>query len=269
MASGTRIELTFDSRLYAPLERPVVTIGARAVAASSEISEDRGSGASTCTVTLAEPVPASRPGGDRLVLLVGTARPLYPHDLVRAPLPAAVEVPATTRTPRAARELRARRGALMGATASPWGFELTAGWDVRTWGPGQRFKYYYPAQVTMRSVGPGAAPRGASFTIGLDPQQVHELTVAAVRLNGKPHRGSVHRVRNVHRPAVYETQWRISAALKAEDVFDIVFRVSLKTPTGALPTIKHPVVELDALSTDPMQRVTGAHTVSRADSVWE
>jgi hypothetical protein len=270
LPSGTRLMLTFDPRLYAPMERALVTLGNRSVPASTEITTDADSGTRTCTITLHESVPQLKPGQDALVAVVGTARPLlYPRDLVRRTVTTSAEMPATSRSPQRTTSLQPMRIAASGGTRIPWGIELGGIWGRHTWAAGEKFRYYYPVQLTMRSVGPGAVPSPPSFTVALDPRLVREISISWVRLNGKKYSGTVRRLHTSRTTAVYETRWRTPTQLKAGDVLDFGLQASLLKPPGALPTIKHPVVVLDSMDGDVSQRQTGLNTFARLDSVWQ
>jgi hypothetical protein len=90
LPAGTRLKLSFDDRVYAPVDPPVVTLGGRPV------SIDAARSGNLCTITLREPVAA---GTDSLVAVAGTAKQVsYPYDLVRRPVAPGAEVPATTHT---------------------------------------------------------------------------------------------------------------------------------------------------------------------------
>jgi hypothetical protein len=270
LPSGTQLKVTFDRRLYEPLTPVVLKLGTKAIAADSKTTIDDSTGLSTCTITLKEAMPAATADTAKLIAVIGTARPLlYPRDLVRRQLNSTAEVP--KRTAGAAtsrRELHARGGAHANRTHAPWGIEVGGGWGIHKWGGPAEFAYYYPVLVTLRSVGPGAAPVPAGFTVSLDPRLVREISVTSVRLNGKPYAGRIDRVGSNRTDTVYESQWRTPKPLKANDVLDVRLRARLLTPPDALPSIKHPTVTLRSMGTDVAQRITGRSTLTRADSVW-
>jgi hypothetical protein len=266
LPSGTQLTVTFDPRLFAPVQPAIVTLGGRFVAAASTITTSSTTGLSTCAVTLKQAVPAE---GD-LVAVMGTAHPLlYPRDLVRRPSDASADMAPTARSARAHRSLQPARPSSFGGPATPWGIELTGGWSRQSWGDSGRFWYYHPVQVTMRSVGPGKVPVPASFAVSVDPRLVRHVAVASVRLNRKPHNGAVRLVGTSRTGSIYQTRWRSSVLLKPGDVLDVRLRVSSLTPSGTLETIKHPVVGLTAMGTDMAQRQTGQNSFTRLDSVWQ
>lgn len=263
LPAGTRLSVTFDPRLFAALPTAAVTRGRRFVLAESTITATT-SGPSTCTVTFKEGVPAD---GD-LIVVVGTAHPLlYPRDLVRRPADATADLASTPRSARAQRSLQPARPATLGGPRTPWGIELTGGWDRQTW-DGGRFWYYHPVQVSMRSVGPGKAPVAASFAISVDPRLVRDVAVGSIRLNQRPYHGAVRLRKTTRTPSVYRTEWQSSVMLKPDDVLDVLLRVAPLTPSGPLPSIKHPVVTL-TMGTDIAQRQTGQNSFTRLDSVWQ
>jgi hypothetical protein len=266
LPSGTQLSVTFDPRLFAPVTPAIVTLGGRRVAATSTITESATTGLSTCAVTVTDAVPAA---GD-LVAVMGTAHPLlYPRDLVRRPSDASVDVAPTSRSARAHRTLQPARPPSFGGPATPWGIELTGVWGRQSWGDRDQFWYYHPVQVTMRSVGPGRVPVPASFAVSVDPRLVRDVSVAAVRLNHKPHNAEVRLSATSRTGSVYRTRWLTSVLLKPGDVLDVQLRVSPLTPSGTLTTIKHPVVGLAAMGTDMAQRQTGRSSFTRLDSAWQ
>jgi hypothetical protein len=268
LPSGTRLGLTFDPRVYAPMQRALVTLGAHAVNAVSEITTDPATGAQVSIITLHESVPATQPGHDGLVAVVGTARPVrYPRDLVRRAVTTSAEMVGTSQVPQRKINLQPTKGPAALGTQTPWSIELSGIWKEHLWGNG--FRYYYPLQLTMRSVGPGATPVPVSFTVAVDPRLVREITITSVRLNGKQYRGAVHRLASSHGSAAYQTRWRTPVPLKPGDVLDLKVRAAMFTPSAALPTIKHPVVVLDEMNGDVSRRLTGLDTFTRLDSVWQ
>jgi hypothetical protein len=150
----------------------------------------------------------------------------------------------------------------------PWGISLSTFWNRQTWGEDDRFVYYYPAQVTLLSVGPASAPTAAALTVSLDPQVVTDLTPTFLRLNDRKHAGIVKRVETTQTASIFETTWETSTVLKAGDVLEVGFAGAVLKPKGALVAIKHPVITLVAMGRDSRQRETGKTTVARLDSVW-
>ncbi|MFC6020236.1 hypothetical protein ACFP2T_29215 [Plantactinospora solaniradicis] len=266
LPAGAQLTVTFDPRLFVPLSSAVVSLGGRIVAADSAIATDPATGAHTCTVTLADAVPAT---GD-LVAVLATGRPLhYPRDLVRQPSAPTASLRRAGKPDTARRSLQPRRPSAFGGPATPWGIELDGGWGRQTWGENDRFCYYHPLRVTMHSVGPGRAPVPASFAVSVDPQLVREISVASVRLNDKPYKGKTRLTDTTRTDSLYRSSWLVPIRLAPEDVLDVELRVSTLTPSGALTTIKHPVVGLTALGADVAQRLTGKDAFTRADSVWQ
>jgi hypothetical protein len=270
LPTGTQLKLTFDMRLYAPVNPTVVRLGARSVAASSAFATNPDTGASECTIILHESLPISKPGEAALMVVVATARSvLYPRDLVRRPKSPTFQIAEPAKSPRARKDLRPSGAVRSAGTATAWGIELSGGWRKQNWGVAREFVYYYPVQVTMRSVGPGAVPLAASFTVAVDPRLVREITVSWIRLNGKAYHGNVTRVDAVRSLSSYESQWRTPMRLTAGDVLDVGLQASLLTPSGPLPTIKHPVVTLSSMGGTVSQRETGRNTFTRLDSIWQ
>jgi hypothetical protein len=280
LPAGSRLTFTYDPRLYAPVEPAGVSLAGRPLAVSSTTTLDAGSGAAICTVTVHEAVPARAATDAPLTAVVGTARPVrYPRDLVHRSVPASTEVPATHRTPHVRHDLPARpgpaarspaaRSAAARTAGTPWGIALGGGWFPRRWGAAGEFLYHWPAQVTLTSVGPGAAPVPAAFTLAVDPRIVRELTVDGMRLNGRPVQLGIRRTAETRTADVYETRWLTRSRLKAGDVLDVLFSAETLDPGGPLPTIKHPVVSLSGLGDHPSRRDTGQNTISRTDAIHE
>ncbi len=270
LPAGTRLKVTYDRRIYALVEPPAVTLQGRLLPVTSEtVSDADAAGQDVCTITLREAVPLSADGSTGLVAVVGTARQVsYPNDLVRRSVDASAELPATSRTAHARRSLRPTAAGRAGKGATPWGIALDGGWVRHSWGPDAEFSYYCPIQVTLRSVGPGAAPAQPGFTVSVDPRLVQELRVDAVRLNGKKVRTKVSRLRAFRDGAVYQTDWRVLDRLAAGDVLTVDLKPELIRPVGALLSIKHPVVSLSSLGDSPTRRDTGMNSLSRQDSVY-
>ena len=260
LPAGTQLRLTFDPRVYAAADPPVVTLGGRPVAIASTTSGNH------CTITLREAVPA---GGAGLIAVAGTARQVtYPEDLVRRMVGPAAELPPTAHSARSNHALHARGEAPAHGATQPWGIELSGGWARQTWGPAQEFSYYRPVLATLRSVGPGGTPDRVGFTVSVDPRLVRSVRPGPLRLNGKPLHGTVSAA-GVHRDdVVYETRWRVPARLKAGDVLDVLLDADLASPAGGLSTIRHPVLSLSSLGTSTTRRDTGLNSLTRQDSVY-
>ncbi|WBB55484.1 hypothetical protein [Verrucosispora sp. WMMD573] len=265
---GTTLTISFDPRLYAPTSSAVVTVGDRRVASRSVVTTDEETGAVVCRITLDEAVPVLAAGAGA-VALVATASPgTYPYDLMHRPKEAVAEIGRSAgerlsrRGLRSARELRARSG------LTPWGLELSGGWGRHVWGDAQRFVYFHPQLITIAGTGPGRSPETA-FTVLLDPHLVQQIDVESVRLNGKRIDSRVRQVSSTTEASVYRTRWRSSVRLGSGDVLEVRLSSRMKTPTGALAAIKHPVVEVDGMGLDPGQRQTRLTTWTRLDSVWE
>jgi hypothetical protein len=121
------------------------------------------------------------------VVVVGTAFPvLYPHDLVAGPADAIAAVGHQSVKPSGRRRLRPGRPHDFGGVATPWGLEVSGVWNRCEWANGKRW-YYYPVRITLSSVGPGATPVAASFSVALGPQVVSDVRIVAARLNGEVH----------------------------------------------------------------------------------
>jgi hypothetical protein len=255
---GTRITMTYDPRLVAPLTEPLVLLDGRPVPATTATEP-----AGRSTVVLDQAVT----GAGELMVVAGTAHPLrYPFDLVRQPAGPTAEL--HERAVTATRSLRPSRPAAFGGPATAWGLELTGVWNRQTWGDG--FHYHHPVQVTVRGTGPGRAPEPAAFGITVDPRLVSDVTIESVRLNQDSLAGRRLRLAGSTRDsAAYRTDWTSSIRLAAGDVLDVRFRVRTLTPPGPLPGIKHPVVSLAAMGGLISQRRTGQSELTRADAVWQ
>jgi hypothetical protein len=260
LPAGTQLKLTFDDRIYAPVDPPVVTLGGRPIPTTATRTGN------LCTITLHAAVPS---GADSLIAVAGTARQIsYPYDLVRKPAGTGAEVPATPHTAHSSRALHARGAAPAHGTTMPWGIELSGGWDKQTWGPAQEFSYYRPVLATLRNVGPGATPGRVGFTVSVDPRLVRTIRPGALRLKGKAAHGRVTLVGEHRDDTVYETRWLLPAKLNNGDVFDVLLDATLASPAGALTTIRHPVLSLSSLGSSTTRRDTGLNSLTRQDSVY-
>jgi hypothetical protein len=102
------------------------------------------------------------------VVVVGTAFPvLYPYVLVAGPAGATAAVHHKNVRPTDRRSLKPGRPHAFGGVATPWGLEVSGVWNRHEWANGKRW-CYYPARITLNSVGPGTAPVAASFSVALD-----------------------------------------------------------------------------------------------------
>lgn len=68
--------------------------------------------------------------------------------------------------------------------------------------------------------------------------------------------------------SLFETRWVTRVKLKAGDRLDLELGVKTRRPTGDLPTVKHPTVNLIDMGNHVSQRLTGRTTMSRNDSTW-
>ncbi len=267
LPAGTQVKVAFDERLYAAMASPLLTLGGRRVPATAGTAQDPATGQTVCTLTLREPVPAGAAGTGDLIALLGTANAhLYPRDLVVAPAAAVADIAATGRT--AHRSLKPARPSSFGGAATPWGVEVSAGWERLTWGPDGRYWYYYPVVVSVTGAGPGRTP-GAEFTVTVDPQVVTEIGVASARLNDDPYATSkISRAERSTTGTLRRVRWRTRARLDAGDRLDVTLRVTTRTPAGALETITHPVVST-GMGIATAARQTGLMSMSRTDSSWQ
>ncbi|MGY9065128.1 hypothetical protein [Streptomyces sp. CAS3] len=265
LPAGTEVAVTYDPRLYSPLPAAVATVGDRRLRTTSAITTDARTTLVTCTVTLTETVAA---GGDPVVV-VGTAYPvLYPRDLVIGPADATAAVGRENVKPSGRRSLQPRRPSAFGGAATPWGLEVSGVWSRYEWANGKRW-YYYPAQVTLQSVGPGPAPEAVSFSIALDPQVVRDVRVTTARLNHKAHDAGVRLLSHRLTASLFETRWSTRVKLKSGDRLDLGLEVRTRRPASDLRTIKHPLVGLIGMGNHITQRRTGRNSMSRTDSVGE
>lgn len=89
LPAGTQVAISYEPRIYSPLPSAVATVGTRRLRTTSAVATDPRTLVTTCTITLAEALPA----GSNPVVVVGTAFPvLYPHDLVAGPAEATAAV---------------------------------------------------------------------------------------------------------------------------------------------------------------------------------
>ncbi|WP_127544318.1 hypothetical protein [Actinoplanes sp. OR16] len=268
LAAGVQLKVAFDDRLYAVLAAPVVTLGGRRVATTARTEPDPATGAQVCTITLAEAVPVRAESAGELIALLGTANPhLYPQDLISDPVEPVAAVPATPRNAAARRSLRAARPSNFGKAATPWGVEVGAGWSRATWGPDDRYWYYYPTVVSMTGAGPGRTA-AAEFTVSVDPQVVTGIEVVSARLNNRPYATKkITEAAGITTDTVRQLRWHTRAKLDAGDQLDVRLRVTTRTPAGPLETITHPMV-FTGMASNPAARQTGLLSVSRDDSSW-
>ncbi len=264
LPAGTQVAISYDPRVYAPLPSAVATVGTRRLRTTSTIATDPKTLVTTCTITLAEALPA----GSDPVVVVGTASPvLYPRDLVAGPADATAAVGHKDTKPGGRRSLRPSRPHAFGGVATPWGLEVSGVWNRYEWADGKRW-YYYPTRITLSSVGPGTTPVAASFSVALDPQVVSDVEIVGARLNDKRHDAGVRLLSDTRTASLFETRWVTRVKLKAGDRLDLELEVKTRRPTGDLPTVKHPTVNLIDMGNHVSQRLTGRTTMSRSDSTW-
>ncbi|WP_329457029.1 hypothetical protein [Streptomyces sp. NBC_01497] len=265
LPAGTEVALTYDPRLYSPLPAAAATAGGRLLRTTSTVTTDPRTTLATCTVTLAEAVAA----GSDPVVVVGTAYPvLYPRDLVVGPADATAAVGRKNAKPGGRRSLQPRRPGTFGGVATPWGLEVSGVWSRYEWANGKRW-YYYPARLTVHSVGPGPAPAAVSFSVALDPQVVSDVSITTARLNHKVHDAGVRLLSHTRTSSLFETRWSTAVKLTSGDRLDLGLEVRTRKLTGDLPTIKHPSVGLIDMGKHVTQRQTGRNSMSRSDSTWD
>jgi len=255
LPAGTVVTVSFDGRLYVAADPPTVTLDGHPLPSTSQFSD-----AMTCAVTIGPAVPAD----GQLVVHVADARMrLYPNDLIADPILTAWSVAGTPT------DLRPSGTNSPAPTIQPWGVEMYAAWNRKTWGAAGEFRYHYPTRISVRGTGPGRAPHPASFAVTVDPQLIDHVTIADIRHNRKPLPGGVRPAGDSRTGSGYTTRWRTSALLGAGDVLDIALRVRSRSPHGPLKTITHPVVTVWDMGTDLSQRQTGLTSSSRLDAVWQ
>jgi hypothetical protein len=264
LPAGTEVALTYDPRIYSAVPTAVATLDGRGLRTTSTITTDPDTKLTTTTVNLLDAVPA----GSDPVVVVGTAYPvLYPHDLVVTPSDATASVGRKNARPSTQRSLQPGRPSTFGGVATPWGIEVSGVWNRYEWAQGKRW-YYYPVQITLQSVGPGAAPAAASFSVALDPQVVGDVEITTARLNHKVHDAGVRLLSQTRTPSLFEARWSTQVKLGPADRLDLGLRVTTRKLTGSLPTIKHPSVGLLDMGNHVTQRQTGRNSMSRTDSAW-
>jgi hypothetical protein len=193
---------------------------------------------------------------------------LYPRDLVIGPAGATAAVGRKDTIPHGRRSLQPRRPSTFGGVVTPWGVEVSGVWNRYEWDGGKRW-YYYPVRITLESVGPGPVPTAVSFSLSLDPQVVRDVRITTARLNHKVHDAGVQLVSQSRTSSLFETRWRTTVRLESGDRLDLSLESSTRRPTGRLPTIKHPSVELIDMGDHVAQRQTGRNSMSRSDAPWE
>ncbi|MFK0169648.1 hypothetical protein ACIQU5_12655 [Streptomyces sp. NPDC090306] len=265
LPAGTQVAISYEPRIYSPLPSAVATVGTRRLRTTSTVATDPKTLLTTCTVTLAEALPA----GSDPVVVVGTAFPvLYPYDLVAGPADTDAAVAHKGAKPGGRRSLRPGRPESFGGVATPWGLEVSGVWNRHEWAGGKRW-YYYPARITLSSVGPGTTPVPAAFSVALDPQVVSDVRIVGARLNDKAYDAGVRLLSDTRTASLFETRWATRAKLRAGDRLDLDVKVTTRKVTGDLPTVKHPTVNLIETGNHVTQRQTGRTTMSRSDSTWE
>ena len=213
LPAGTQVAISYDPRLYSPLPEVVPTVGDRRLRATSAVTTDPETSATTCTVTLTEGLPAH-------------ATTAVHHRNV---------------SPTGRRSLQPGRPHTFGGVATPWGLEISCVWNRFEWANGKRW-YHYPARITLSSVGPGAAPVAASFSVELDPQVVSDVRIVSARLNNKAYDVEVRLLSDTRTASLFETRWTTRVKLRSGDRLDLGLEVRTRKPTGDLPTVKHPTV---------------------------
>jgi hypothetical protein len=264
LPTGTQVVITYDPRLYAPLPAALATVNGRPLGTVSVTATDPKTAVTTCTVTFTEAVAS----GDDPVVVVGTAFPvLYPLDLVRGPADTLATVGQKNATPDVRRSLQPSRPSTYGGVATPWGIEVSGVWSRYEWAKGTRW-YYYPVRVSLQSVGPGAVPLPASFSIALDSRVIRDVTIIKAQLNYKAHDAGARLISHQRTSRLQENSWRTGVVLKAGDRLDLYLGVTVQGLTKDLPTIKHPAVTLINMGNHVTQRQTGRNGISRNDSKW-
>ena len=264
LPAGTRIAITFDPRLYAPLTPAVITRDGRPVAAGKAIVTEPRTGEHTSTITLTEAGPAT----GELIAVVGTAHPLlYPYDLIRRPSTPTARIRRSPIAAESQRPLRPARPSSFGGPARPWGIEVDAVWGGESWGDNGKYHYPVPVRVSLRSVGPGPAPAAVSFAVSVDPRLVTAIEVASAQLNHRPWDKRIRPAATTRTPSVFRVQWRAPLRLAPGDVLDVYLKVATERPARALIGVKHPVVAVVASGDASSQRLTGRETLTRTDAV--
>ena len=121
---------------------------------------------------------------------------------------------------------------------------------------------------TLQSVGPGAVPLPASFSIALDSRVIRDVTIIKAQLNYKARDAGARLISHKRTSRLQENSWRTGVVLKAGDRLDLYLGVTVQGLTKDLPTIKHPAVTLIYMGNHVTQRQTGRNGISRNDSKW-
>jgi hypothetical protein len=139
-------------------------------------------------------------------------------------------------------------------------------WQAINWGDG--YRSYCARVASVRSVGPGAVPKGFQVRILADAALVRSVSLTEARtLASKVVSGTT---REISLGRAEGLLWTSKAALPAGEQLQLNLTVVTRSPAGALEIIKHPVVEvLGPEEHRRTQRTTYLETVTRQDSVYD
>ncbi|MGF7236621.1 MAG: hypothetical protein ACQSGP_16915 [Frankia sp.] len=262
LAAGSVVSVEFDQRLYHhPAHTRPPPGGARLAAARPAPPAPPTPGRPTTTVTLNDAIPA----GKTATVIVGHLKPRrYPLDVLRG-----FGSPQATVDDRRSNRHQTRGLGTHRATAAagqPWAAEAGVLWQPVTWGQG--YRSYCARLASVRSVGPGAIPAGYRVRVAADAAVIRSIKVVnATLLAGGTVVGSA---RDISTGGVRAIEWTAQSALALRAQLQLKLTVEAGRPTGALPGIKHPTVQVvgpDAhLDT---QRTSYLESVVRQDSIYD
>lgn len=249
------LRLTYDDRLYAVAPRPVLVQGARVFALDARSASTGVAHGRTVELALPELTP-----GTYTVHAGGMTPMRFPADLVADPLPTEVRVSESTGA--ATAQLLSRRAATQGL---PWGVQLGAGWSQARWG--DAYSVWYPAVVTLHSVGPGVAPAGSRIRVTLDHQVFESVRLTDARgSNGERIGGVSRRTTIVGQPSA---TWTTHTAVESGSRFTVTCVATARPLQGALDYVEPPLIEfVSPRHPSAPQRLTGEETQTRTDNIY-
>ncbi|MEV6413992.1 hypothetical protein [Kribbella sp. NPDC051718] len=248
-AAGAVVTIRYDERIYSAAPTAVLVSGDRVIPVRAAATAGQ--------VSLQLP---QLPAGSYTVRAGGLVRDRYPADLITDPLPTTVKVsePGGAVTAQTLSKPAVKAGL-------PWGVQLGAGWLQAAWS--DQYYAWYPATVTVYSVGPGAIPAGSRIRVTLDGVVFGSVAVSAAsdslghKVNGLPRRTSV-----VGRPVA---TWTAPAAIPAGMRITLTCTTVARKLKGALDWVEPPLVDfLPPKAGRDAQRLTTQESLTRMDDVY-
>lgn len=253
LPAGTEIGIFYEPSMYELNTQARVAKGPKEMALKlTSVSPGR------ITITLLRPAPAGL-----LTLIAGhMTLSRYPHDIMRDARELEVVKDRKTRRPEKTQGPSDSPGSV--ANLQPWGAECGALWEKVTWGSANH--YYWPAQISVRSTGPGPIPAGSTVRIHCDPRILQTMNVrGAVDRGGSPVAGSTMGSLDGGARAL---AWTSGVLIPAGHQISLSIGAVVSLPPGDLETVKFPIVDFfgpePALSA---QRTTYLESIRRSDVV--